>query len=70
MRFTLRDIFAFIFLVALFAWVCRLVANENPVGILLLIPVQIIWALAVIGFLFGARERKVRDDERGENSQN
>ena len=70
MRFSVRDVFAFTFLVAVVVWVFRLVAHGGTFAFLLLGPVTLISFLGIIAILSKAQERKMRDDERRQNSQN
>ena len=70
MRFSVRDVFAFTFLIAVVVWVFRLVAFGGTFGFLLLGPVTLISFLGIIAILSKAQERKMRDDERSQNSQN
>ena len=65
MRFTLRDVFAVTFLVALVAGVCRLAEHwHNQLAWLLMLCGELVSLLAILTLIVGAREQKVRDDER------
>jgi hypothetical protein len=71
MKFTIRDILALMFFVAIIAAAQGMIVRmQNPLAVLPFAMGLGCGGLGVLALLFGARERKLRDDDRRRNSQN